>query len=68
MATKMKTRKAAAKRYSFTAKGKVKVRKTGLRHLLSSKSSKSKRKKGKANYVHSGLIGAVEVNLPYGTR
>jgi ribosomal protein L35 len=34
---KMKTRKAAAKRYSFTGTGKVKYKKQGLRHILTKK-------------------------------
>ena len=32
---KLKTKKAAAKRFSFTATGKVKFRRAGRRHLLS---------------------------------
>ncbi|HUX21409.1 MAG TPA: 50S ribosomal protein L35, partial [Spirochaetia bacterium] len=40
---KMKTRRAAAKRYSFTGTGKVKYKKQGLRHILTKKSTKRKR-------------------------
>lgn len=40
---KIKTRKSAAKRFSFTGSGKVKYKKQGLRHILTKKSSKRKR-------------------------
>ncbi len=36
---KLKTKKAAAKRFSFTATGKVKFRRAGRRHILSKKSN-----------------------------
>jgi large subunit ribosomal protein L35 len=41
---KKKTRKAVAKRFKRTAKGKIKHSKAGSGHLLSSKSRKRKRK------------------------
>ena len=34
---KMKTRKAASKRFRVTANGKVKYKKQGLRHILTKK-------------------------------
>ncbi|POR03960.1 50S ribosomal protein L35 [Alkalispirochaeta sphaeroplastigenens] len=40
---KMKTRRAAAKRFSLTGSGKVKYKKQGLRHILTKKSTKRKR-------------------------
>ena len=40
---KMKTKKAAAKRYKVTGSGKAKVAAAGRRHLLSNKSRKRKR-------------------------
>ena len=40
---KLKTRRGAAKRFSITAKGKVKRRRGFLRHILTSKTSKQKR-------------------------
>ncbi|MCK4541461.1 MAG: 50S ribosomal protein L35 [Spirochaetales bacterium] len=63
---KMKTRKAAAKRYKLTASGKVKYKKQGLRHILTKKSTKRKR-----NLRHSGILSAAEQKkarklLPYG--
>ncbi|MBN2050820.1 MAG: 50S ribosomal protein L35 [Spirochaetales bacterium] len=63
---KMKTRKAAAKRYSFTGTGKVKYKKQGLLHILTKKSTKRKR-----NLRHSGILSPVEEKrarrlMPYG--
>jgi len=40
---KMKTKKAAAKRFSLTANGKVKYKKMNLRHILTKKTTKRKR-------------------------
>lgn len=63
---KMKTRKAAAKRYCLTGGGKVKYKKQGLRHILTKKSSKRKRQ-----LRHGGILSKVEQArvkrlLPYG--
>jgi len=62
---KMKTRKAAAKRYSVTGSGKVKYKKQGLRHILTKKSTKRK-----MNLRHAGILSDVEAKkakkmLPY---
>jgi len=62
----MKTKKAAKKRYTFTANGKVKYKKQGLRHILTKKSSKRKR-----SLRHSGILSKAETKeikklLPYG--
>jgi large subunit ribosomal protein L35 len=43
---KIKTKKAAAKRYKVTGTGKIVARKAGLRHLLTHKSRKRKRSLG----------------------
>ena len=63
---KMKTRRAAAKRYSLTGSGKVRYKKQGLRHILTKKSSKRKR-----NLRHTGILSSSEAPrvkrlLPYG--
>ncbi len=50
---KMKTHRGAGKRLRVTGKGKLKRKKTGLRHLNSHMSSKRKRQLGKTDYVHS---------------
>ncbi|OQA53613.1 MAG: 50S ribosomal protein L35 [Candidatus Omnitrophica bacterium ADurb.Bin277] len=63
---KMKTKKAAAKRYTLTGSGKVKYKKQGLRHILTKKSSKRKR-----HLRREGILSKVEEArakrlLPYG--
>jgi len=64
---KMKTKKSAAKRYSFTGSGKVKYKKQNLRHILTKKSSKRKR-----NLRHGGILSSDNTAtirkqlLPYG--
>jgi large subunit ribosomal protein L35 len=62
---KMKTRKAAAKRYKVTGSGKVKYKKQGLRHILTKKSTKRKR-----NLRHAGILSDAETSkvrkmMPY---
>jgi len=64
---KMKTKRAAAKRFSLTASGKVKYKKMNLRHILTKKSSKRKRKLRKAGYVAAGPTYMIKKKLlPYG--
>ena len=64
---KMKTKKSAAKRFTFTGTGKVKYKKQNLRHILTKKSTKRKR-----NLRHAGMLDEVNVPvirkqmLPYG--
>jgi large subunit ribosomal protein L35 len=60
-----KTKKSVAKRFKITATGKILRRKAGLRHLASSKSSKRKRKLGKAGLVHETMIARVKECLPF---
>jgi large subunit ribosomal protein L35 len=48
---KLKTNRAAAKRFKITAKGKVKRRRGYLRHILTSKTRKQKRRLGGATLV-----------------
>lgn len=62
---KMKTRKAAAKRYSFTAKGKIKYKKQGLRHILTKKSTKRKRNLRKAGILSDAETKRAHVLMPY---
>ena len=62
---KLKTKRAAAKRFTVSAKGKVKMKKAFLRHLLSSKNAKRKR-----GLRQSGIVDAVDTPrikrfLPY---
>jgi large subunit ribosomal protein L35 len=63
---KMKTRKAAAKRFKQTGTGRFMHRRAGARHILTKKSSRRKR-----HLSHAGQVGATEMNrlrasLPYG--
>ena len=64
---KMKTKKAAAKRFSFTATGKVKFKRAGKRHNLGHKNSKAKLQLRSAGYVFSGDVKNIERCLPYGS-
>ncbi len=63
---KMKTRKAAAKRYTVTATGKVRYKKQGLRHILTKKSTKRKRKLRKTGILSPAETMRVRKLLPYG--
>jgi large subunit ribosomal protein L35 len=63
---KMKTRRAAAKRYSFTGTGKVKYKKQGLRHILTKKSTKRKRNLRKSGILSDAETERVKKLLPYG--
>lgn len=60
---KMKTKRAASKRYSLTANGKVKYKKMNLRHILTKKSSKRKRKLRKAGFVAAGPVRQIKKKL-----
>ncbi|MFL6289154.1 MAG: 50S ribosomal protein L35 [Actinomycetes bacterium] len=61
-----KTRKAVAKRFKITARGKVLRSRSSRRHLLSSKSAKRKRRLGKAARVDKTDMARVKANLPFG--
>ncbi|MFA5839680.1 MAG: 50S ribosomal protein L35 [Candidatus Margulisiibacteriota bacterium] len=63
---KIKTRKAAAKRFHVTSSGKVKRHHSGMRHLLATKRSKSKRGLGKAGMVSDSDRARVKLMLPGG--
>lgn len=63
---KIKTRKSAAKRYALTAGGKVKYKKQGLRHILTKKSRKRKRKLRQAAMLSSAEVKRARQLVPYG--
>ena len=64
---KMKTKKSAAKRYSFTGTGKVKYKKQNLRHILTKKSTKRKRRLRKTGILSEHNTGSIRKQLmPYG--
>ena len=62
---KIKTSRGAAKRFKLTAKGKVKRSRGYLRHILSSKTRKQKRRLRKATLVHKSNEKAIKRLLPY---
>ena len=64
---KLKTNRAAAKRYGFTAKGKVKRTKANRRHLLANK-TRRQRKTGKIQdaYADKSCEKTIKKLLPYG--
>ena len=62
---KLKTHKGAAKRFKKTASGKVKRRHAKLRHILTSKEKKTKRKLGKSALVAEGDLAKVLRMIPY---
>ena len=62
---KLKSHRGAAKRFKFTASGKVKRKKAYLGHLLTSKSSKRTKKLRKAGFVDKTNLDAVKKLLPY---
>ncbi len=64
---KMKTKKSAAKRFSFTGTGKVKYKKQNLRHILTKKSAKRKRKLRHAGILSDDNVAVIKKRLlPYG--
>jgi large subunit ribosomal protein L35 len=62
---KIKTSRGAAKRFKVTAKGKVKRRHGFLRHILSTKTSKQKRRLRKGALVHKANEKAIKRLIPY---
>jgi large subunit ribosomal protein L35 len=62
---KLKTHKGAAKRFKKTATGKVKRGHSHLRHILTSKSKKRKRKLGSNILVSAADTPKVKRMIPY---
>ena len=64
---KLKTNKAAKKRYSYTATGKIKRTKANRRHLLGNKTNRQKSSGSILNaYVDDTSENHVKKLLPYG--
>lgn len=63
---KIKTRRAAAKRFTVTGSGKFKRRRQNLRHILTKKSPKRKMLLGQSTIVDSSNEKAVRRMLPNG--
>jgi large subunit ribosomal protein L35 len=62
---KIKTRKAAAKRFKVTGSGKILHRKSWKKHLLEHKSSERKRRISGMKQVHERDEENVRLMLPY---
>ncbi|VAV84908.1 LSU ribosomal protein L35p [hydrothermal vent metagenome] len=62
---KMKSNRGAAKRFRATGSGKIVKKKSGLRHILTSKATGRKRKLRKAGLVAEVDAPAVRRMLPY---
>jgi large subunit ribosomal protein L35 len=62
---KMKTKRAASKRFSVTANGKIKYKKMGMRKKLSKKSKRQKRELNKPGMLSKAEHGKMKVLLPY---
>ena len=62
---KMKTNKAASKRFRVTGSGKIKHKKRGLRHCLEHRSKDAKRGLGQIGYVSDADYRNVRELIPY---
>ncbi len=62
---KLKSRKAAAKRFRVTGSGKIMRRKPFRNHLLEHKSSARKQKLGQPAVIHETDEERVKLMLPY---
>jgi large subunit ribosomal protein L35 len=62
---KLKTRRAAAKRFRRSGSGKIMRRKAYKSHLLEHKNQDRKRKLGKMTTVHETDVLNVELMMPY---
>jgi large subunit ribosomal protein L35 len=62
---KLKTHKGAAKRFRKTASGKVMRGHSHLRHILTSKSKKRKKKLGKSILVSDADTPKIKRMIPY---
>ena len=62
---KQKTSRAAAKRFKLTGTGKLKRNKAYKRHILTKKSTKTKRKLRKAAMIDQSNVKQIKKILPY---
>ena len=62
---KLKTNRAANKRFSITGTGKLKRQKAGKQHILTKKSRATKRDLRKPEMVDSANLKAARKMLPY---
>lgn len=62
---KMKTNRGAAKRFKVTGTGKVRRRHANLRHILSTKTRKQKRRLRHPTLVDPSDVKAIKRLIPY---
>ncbi|HAU85783.1 MAG TPA: 50S ribosomal protein L35 [Lachnospiraceae bacterium] len=62
---KLKTKRAAAKRFKVTGTGKLKRSKAYKRHILTKKTTKNKRNLRKATTVDASNVKTMKKVLPY---
>jgi len=62
---KMHTNRSAAKRFSFTANGKIKRKKAGMRHFMRRRSVRAKRNLRNPGYLTKSDEKLFRVLLPY---
>ena len=65
MALKHKTNRGAAKRFRATGSGKIKHKKAYLRHILTTKSAKTKRNLRKPGLIAKADEAAIRKMLPH---
>ncbi len=63
---KMKTNKAAAKRFKITGSGRIRRSKCGASHFMGNKGSSRLRRLRKNDMVHPSFEGRVGQLFPYG--
>lgn len=63
---KMKTNRSAAKRFHFTASGKIKRKKAGLRHFMRRRSVRAKRNLRNRAYISEADAPGIRLLLPNG--
>ena len=62
---KLKTHRGAAKRFSLTKSGKVKMNHANRRHILTKKTTKHKRGLRKGSYVSKANAPVIKKLIPY---
>ena len=62
---KMKTHRGAAKRFSLTAKGKIKRSKAYSSHILTKKATKRKRNLRKSSLLDKSDMNGIKKLIPY---
>ena len=63
---KMKSKRSAAKRFTFTATGKIKRAAAYHRHMMTGKPTQAKVRQRKPRYLAPGDAALVKLMLPYG--